>query len=114
MPKCEVCGAFVVRRRKLNPYTKQEIADLDGYVSVCGECYDECMRKCRSVLGEAKANECKQTVCADYFAAKYYAGAERERQKGKLAKYQAAQPYVGGSTASWPKVPQTEPKWPKL
>ena len=115
MPKCEVCGAFVARRKKLNPYTQQELANLDGYISVCGECFDECMRKCTAVLGEGRSTECKQTVCKDYFAAKYYAESEKGRQKGKVLRYQAVQPYMPrGSTSSWPKAPTTEPSWPNL
>jgi len=115
MPRCEICGDFVDRRKKLNPYSPAELAALDTYINVCGECYDDCMRKCRAVLGEARANDCKQTVCSPYYAAKFYAeaqkGREAEKLKSKQLRYQAMQPYLpNGSTSSWPRAPQTKPK----
>lgn len=109
MPKCEICGYFTLRRKALQPYSADEIRNLDAIVMVCNECYVECMRKCISIVGQEKAHLCK-AKCEDYFAAKTYAENQRTRTKKATAQqtlqYQAMEPYIKGSVSSWPKVPQ--------
>lgn len=113
---CDICGKYVKVREMLQPLDTYPsyLQNRDHIVSVCTDCYNDCLGKCVNVMGKPYETDCKTKICGDYYKAKEYARIDQQRINKdinwKLSGVAAVQTKLGMGTKLWPSVPKNDPK----
>lgn len=113
---CAICGEYVKVRESLQQLSNypRYLQNKDNVITICTDCYQDCMKKCVGVMGKSKEIDCRTTMCGDYYRAMEYAKIDKQRildeTRKKLAGVAAVQTKLGMGTKLWPSVPKTIPE----
>jgi hypothetical protein len=86
MPVCDICNAFVARRKNLAPYFPGEATNA---AMACQECYGVCMAKCEKQFANipgARSEVCHKKACWPFYYGSELAKSQLERQRAQGAK----------------------------